>query len=85
MDDILIVGWDREYYDYIFEVVIKRVMEFNLCFNFDKCRVCKMLVFYIGYIISFKGISLDFEKIKVVCNMLVFMNRDVVWRFLGLV
>lgn len=85
MDDILIAGRDREHHDHILEAVIKRATEFNLRLNFDKCRVRKTSVPYIGHIISSKGISPDPEKIKAVCNMPAPTNKDAVRRFLGLV
>ena len=85
MDDILIAGRDREHHDHILRAVIKRATEYNLRLNFDKCRVRRESVPYVGHVISAEGIRPDPEKLRAVCDMPPPTSKEAVRRFLGLV
>ena len=85
MDDTLIAGRDREHHDHILRAVIKRATEYNLRLNFDKCRVRRESVPYVGHVISAEGIRPDPEKLRAVCDMPPPTSKEAVRRFLGLV
>ena len=56
MDDILVVGPDISHHDSGLEKVLYRAKSYNLKLNFDKVRVQKQHVPYVGHIISAEGL-----------------------------
>ena len=62
MDDILIAGCDITHHDSVLEAVVNRARTYNLKLNFEKVRVRKQQVQYVGHIISAEGLKLDPEK-----------------------
>ena len=85
MDDILIAGRDLDHNDRILRAVIERAIEYNLRLNYDKCKIRKTSVPYVGHIISAEGIRPDPEKIRAVCDMPPPNSKEAIRRFLGLV
>lgn len=85
MDDILIAGRDREHLGYILRALIERAIQYNLRLNFDKCRVRRTSLPYVGHVISTEGIRPDPEKLRAVCDIPPPMTREAVRRFLGIV
>ena len=59
MDDILVAGRDIAHHDSVLEKVLCRAKSYNLKLNFDKVRVRKQQVPYVGHIISAEGLKPD--------------------------
>ena len=63
MDGILVAGRDISHHDSVLEKVLYRAKSYNLKLNFDKVRVRKQQVPYVGHIISAEGLKPDPEKV----------------------
>ena len=63
MDDILVAGRNISHHDSVLEKVLYRSKSYNLKLNFDKVRVGKQQVPYVGHIISAEGLKPDPEKV----------------------
>ena len=61
MDDIVVAGRDISHHDSVLEKVLYRAKSYNLKLNFDKVRVRKQQVPYVGHIISAEGLKPDPE------------------------
>ena len=85
MDDILIVGKDTEHHDQILKQVLRRAQQYNLRLNFDKMRIRKTEVKYVGHLITSKGLKPDPEKVKAIKEMPEPQTKEEVKRFLGFV
>mgnify|MGYP003691723641 FL=1 len=64
IDDILIAGETLEEHDAILRKVVERATSYNLKLNFDKCKIRKSIVPYMGHIVSDQGLKPDPDKIK---------------------
>ena len=64
MDDILVAGRDISHHDLVREKVLYRAKSYNLKLNFDKGRVLKQKVSFVGHIISAEGLKPDPEKVR---------------------
>ncbi|XP_060085903.1 uncharacterized protein K02A2.6-like [Ylistrum balloti] len=85
MDDILVAGTDIQHHDRILREVVERASSYNLKLNFDKCRVRKTRVSYVGHILTDKGVEADPEKVRAITDMPAPCDKEGVRRFLGLV
>ena len=83
MDDILVVGPDISHHDSGLEKVLYRAKSYNLKLNFDKVRVQKQHVPYVGHIISAEGLNPDPEKIRAMKAMPPPTAKVNLRRFLG--
>ena len=83
MDDILIAGRDIAHHDSVLKEVLHRVRTYNLKLNFEKVRVRKQQVRYVGHIISAEGLKPDPEKIRAMKDMPPPESKEDVRRFLG--
>ena len=85
IDDILIAGETLEEHDAILRKVVERATSYNLKLNFDKCKIRKSSVPYMGHIVSDQGLKPDPDKIKAIINMPTPQDKEGVRRFLGLI
>ena len=83
MDDILVAGRDISHHDSVPEKVLWRVKSYNLKLNFDKGRVLKQQVSFVGHIISAEGLKPDPEKVRAMKEMPPPTTKEDVLRFLG--
>ena len=83
MDDILIAGRDITHHDSVLQQVLHRAKSYNLKLNFDKVKVRKQEVPYVGHIISAQGLKPDPEKVRAMKNMPPPTSKEDVRRFLG--
>ena len=83
MDDILIAGHDIAHHDSVLEAVLHRAKTYNLKLNFEKVRVRKQQVRYVGHIISAEGLKPDPEKVRAMMDMPPPEMKEDVCRFLG--
>ena len=83
MDDILVAGRDISQYDSVLEKVLYRAKSYNLKLNFDKVRVRKQQVLFVGHIISAEGLKPDPEKVRAMKEMPPPTTKENVRRFLG--
>ena len=56
MDDILIVGKNRVHHDAVLKSVLERAQENNLKFNWDKAKIRKPRVGYMGHLLTENGL-----------------------------
>ena len=82
IDDILIAGCDIADHDSVLEAVLPRATTYSLKLNFEKVRVRKQQVQYVGHIISAEGLKPYPEKVRAKKNMLLPVTKDNMGRFL---
>ena len=85
VDDILIVGRNREHHDKVLRQVIQRATSYNLKLNMDKCRIRQSAVSYVGHLLTSEGLLPDPSKVSAIHDMPTPQNKDDVKRFLGFV
>lgn len=85
LDDIRIARKDTEQHLERLELVLKRLSEYNIHINPEKCVFLKDRITYCGYVINSKGISKEFKKIEVVKMMPRPTNVTQLRAFIGLV
>ena len=83
MDDILVAGRDISHHDSVLEKVLFCAKSYNMKLNFDKVRVRKQQVPYVGHIISAEGLKPDPEKVRAMKEMPPTTTKEDVRRFLG--
>ena len=83
MDDILVAGRDISHHDSVLEKVLWRVKSYNLKLNFDKVRVRKQQVPYVGHITCAERQKPDPEKVRAMEEMPPPTAKEDIWRFLG--
>ena len=69
MDGILVAGRDIALHDVVFNEVLARAKSHNLKLNFDKVKVRKQEVPYVGNIVSSEGFRADPEKVRAMRDM----------------
>jgi len=83
----LIAGRDITHHGSVLEAVLEAVLNrartYNLKLNFEKVRVRKQQVQYVGHIISAEGLKLDPEKVRAMKDMPPPETKEDVRRFLG--
>ncbi|XP_061724302.1 uncharacterized protein LOC133530409 [Cydia pomonella] len=69
LDDLLVIseGYQRHLQD--LEAVFKRLAEFNLHVNREKCAFARESVKYLGHVITQQGVSTDPDKVSAVLEM----------------
>ena len=83
MDDILIAGRDIAHHDAVLNEVLDRAKCHNLKLNFDKVKVRKQEVPYVGHNVSSEGLKADPEKVRAMRDMPAPTSKEEVRRFLG--
>ena len=81
--DMLVAERDTSHHDSVLEKVLYRAKSYNLKLNFDKVRVRKQQVPYVGYIMSAEGLKPDPEKVRAMKEMPPPTTKEDVRRFLG--
>lgn len=69
IDDKLIAGRDIAHHDSVLEAVLNCARTYNLKLNFERVRVRKQQVQYVGHIISAEGLKPDPEKVRAMKDM----------------
>ena len=85
IDDIRITGPNDKVHLERLAEVLKRLSEYGMRVNLDKCQFFEEKIEYCGYIIDRRGIHKVQKKIDAVQNMPVPQNKDQVRSFVGLV
>ncbi|KAA5656478.1 RNA-directed DNA polymerase, partial [Pseudomonas aeruginosa] len=70
LDDLLIISEGFQQHLQDLEAVFRRLSEFKLHVNREKCTFAKERVRYLGHVITPDGVSPDPEKVSAVLNML---------------
>jgi len=83
IDDIIIHAKNEEEHDEILRQVCKRVREYGVRFNMNKCKFKEKQVRYVGHItLSENGIGIDEEKIEAIKRISEPTNAKELSRFL---
>ncbi|XP_055613053.1 uncharacterized protein K02A2.6-like [Uranotaenia lowii] len=85
IDDIRVTGPNDEMHLRRLEEVFRRLSEYNMRVNLEKCQFFANRIEYCGYMIDRDGIHKVQKKIDAVQNMPVPQNKDQVRSFVGLV
>lgn len=85
IDDILIAGRTVEEHDKVLKQVVERATSYNLKLNFDKCRIRKSEVPYVGHIVTSEGLKPDPDKVRAITSMSPPTDKEGVRRFLGII
>ncbi len=83
MDDILVAARDIAHHDAVLRQVLDRGTTYNLKLNFDKVKIRKEEVRYVGHVISEHGLKPDPEKVEAMRHLPTPQNKEDVRRFLG--
>lgn len=65
-DDIVVFGPTKEIHDERLKAVLKRLQEFNVTLNEEKCEFCATSIEFIGHRFSAAGITPLFDKVAAV-------------------
>jgi len=85
LDDIRVTGKNREEHMKRLELVFKRLAEYNLRINKEKCEFLKDSINYCGYQIGKNGIFKEKSKIEAIRNMPTPNNITELRAFIGLI
>jgi Reverse transcriptase (RNA-dependent DNA polymerase) len=66
LDDILIYSENKEEYEKYINEILNYLLRFDLKLKSEKYEFYRIIVTFLGFIISTEGIRIDNEKIKVV-------------------
>ena len=83
MDDILVAGRDVAHQDAVLRQALDCAQSYNLMLNFEKVKIRKEEVPYVGHLISAHGLKPDPTKVEAMRNIPAPENKDDVRRFLG--
>ncbi|XP_028413782.1 uncharacterized protein K02A2.6-like [Dendronephthya gigantea] len=84
-DDIIVYGQNQKEHDTRLENVVKRLRDFGLTLNVEKCQFSMDRLTFVGMVLSEKGISCTEEKVKAVVEAREPESASEVRSFLGLV
>lgn len=85
LDDIIIVGYNLKNHLENLKLVLKRLSEFNLKIQVDKCEFLKRETEFLGHIISSEGVKPNPEKIEKISQWPIPKSQKEIKQFLGLV
>lgn len=85
VDDIFVWGEILKEYDERLKKVLEWVKDYNLKLSFEKCEFCRKEVIYVGYVFSSEGFKVDLEKIWVVIEMILLINKKDLRKFMGFI
>lgn len=77
-DDIFFGGRDEIEYREVLKIVLKRVRDYGIIFNREKCQFGKEQIEFFGYVFIKDGLKLLFDKVRVIKECGVFENKEVV-------
>lgn len=84
LDDIVIVGYNLQNHLENLECVLKRLAQFNLKIQLDKCEFLKRETEFLGHIISSTGVKANPEKIEKIISWPLPKTQKEIKQFLGL-
>ena len=84
IDDLLVWGRTKEEHDARLKQVLEIAHKNNVRFNLSKCKFGQKQIKYMGHIISDKGLSPDYDKIKAINEITEPVNKQDVQRLLGM-
>lgn len=84
LDDIIIIGKNLKEHIQNLTKVLKRLAEFNLKIQLDKCEFMKRETEFLGHVITQEGIKPDPEKISKILDWKLPTNQKEIKQFLGL-
>lgn len=84
LDDIIIIGKDLRTHISNLGTILKRLAEFNLKIQLDKCEFMRRETEFLGHVITQDGIKPDPEKIKKILDWKLPENQTQIKQFLGL-
>jgi RNase H-like domain found in reverse transcriptase/Reverse transcriptase (RNA-dependent DNA polymerase)/Integrase zinc binding domain len=84
LDDIIIMGNSLEKHLSNLELVFKRLAEFNLKIQLDKCEFLKKETEFLGHVVTKDGVKTNPEKIQKIINWPLPKNDKEIKQFLGL-
>lgn len=85
LDDIIVVGYNLKNHLENLNCILKRLSEFNLKIQLDKCEFLKRETEFLGHIISSEGVKPNPEKIEKIIQWPIPKNQKEIKQFLGLV
>lgn len=85
LDDIIIIGFNLKNHLENLECVLKRLTEFNLKVQLDKCEFLRRETEFLGHIISKDGVKPNPDKVEKVLKWPLPKNPKEIKQFLGLV
>ena len=85
MDDVLVFAETAEEHDKRVRSVLQRLLEKGMTLNKDKCAFSQTSVCFLGHVVSEKGIEIDPEKSRAVCEFPAPKSVQELLRFNGMV
>nr|XP_049466988.1 uncharacterized protein LOC125908330 [Anopheles coluzzii] len=85
LDDIIITGNNLKHHLQNISIILKRLSEFNLKIQLDKCEFLKKETEFLGHVITAEGIKPDPTKIEKIKNWKLPTNQKEIKQFLGLI
>nr|XP_012146541.1 PREDICTED: uncharacterized protein K02A2.6-like [Megachile rotundata] len=85
LDDIRIASRTKEEHIKKLDLIFKRLHDYNIQINLEKCEFFKNRIHFCGYIVDKNGINKDPEKYAAIENMPKPKNKSEVRAFLGFV
>lgn len=85
LDDIIIIGYNLENHLENLKLILKRLSEFNLKIQLDKCEFLKRQTEFLGHIITSEGVKPNPEKIDKITQWPLPKTQKEIKQFLGLV
>lgn len=84
LDDIIIMGKDLKTHIENLAKILKRLSDFNLKIQLDKCEFMRRETEFLGHVITQEGIKPDQEKIRKILDWKLPENQKQIKQFLGL-
>lgn len=84
LDDIIIIGYNLNNHLENIEKVLKRLSDFNLKIQLDKCEFLKKETEFLGHVITSDGIKPDPTKINKILDWKIPISPKEIKQFLGL-
>lgn len=84
LDDIIVVGQNLENHIKNLETVLKRLSQFNLKIQLDKCEFLRRETEFLGHVITQEGVRPNTDKIKKILEWPLPKNAKQIKQFLGL-
>lgn len=84
LDDIIITGYNLQNHIENLDKILKRLSDFNLKIQLDKCEFLKKETEFLGHIITPEGIKPNPDKIEKITNWKLPASQKEIKQFLGL-
>lgn len=83
LDDVVIVTPTFEQHLEVLKEVLRRLRDAGLTLNKDKCKLCRPELRYLGYMVDFRGLRVDPEKVEAILQIPVPRSQKSVRQFCG--